>query len=65
VLKKIFGPKREEVTGDWKKLHSEKLHGLYPSPNIIRVLTSRRMRYAGHMALVGGRDVYTGFWYEN
>jgi hypothetical protein len=50
VLRKIFGPKRDEVTGDWRKLHNEEFHNLYSSPNIIRMITSRRMRWAGHVA---------------
>jgi hypothetical protein len=44
VLRRIFGPKRDEVTGEWKKLHNEELHNLYSSPNIIRQIISRRMR---------------------
>jgi hypothetical protein len=44
VLRRLFGPKRDEVTGDWRKLHNEELHNLYPSPNIIRMIISRRMR---------------------
>jgi hypothetical protein len=47
---RIFGPKRDEVTGEWRKLHSEELHGLYSSPNIVWVIKSRRMRWAGHVA---------------
>jgi hypothetical protein len=58
VLRKIFGPKREE-DGSWRNLHNDKLHSLYSSPNIVRVIKSRRMRWAGHMARVGeGRGVY-------
>jgi hypothetical protein len=53
VLKRIFGPKREEVTGEWRKLHNEALHTLYSSPNIIRQIKSRRMRWAGHVVCVG------------
>jgi hypothetical protein len=49
VLSEIFGPKRDEVTGEWRKLHNEKLN-LYSPPNIIRVIKSRRMRWAGHVA---------------
>jgi hypothetical protein len=57
-LRKIFGPKREE-DGSWRKLHNNELHNLYPSPNIFRVIKSRRMKWAGHMARMGeGRDVY-------
>jgi hypothetical protein len=50
VLKRIFGPKWDEVTGEWEKLHSEELHNLYSSPNIIRQIKSRRMRWVGHVA---------------
>jgi hypothetical protein len=59
VLRKIFGPKREE-DGSWRKLHNDELHGLCSSPNIVRVIKSRRMRWAGHVARMGeGRGVYT------
>jgi hypothetical protein len=59
VLRRIFGAKRDEVTGEWKKLHNEELHILYPSPDIIRQIKSRRMRWAGHVAPIGEeRDVY-------
>jgi hypothetical protein len=58
VLRKIFGPKREE-NGSWRKLHNDELHNLYSSPNIVRVIKSRRMRWAGHVARMGeGRGVY-------
>jgi hypothetical protein len=53
ALRRIFGPKRDEVTGEWKKLHNEELHNLYSSPDIIRQLKSRRMRWAGLVALMG------------
>ena len=53
VLRRIFGPKRDEVKGEWRKLHNEELHNLYSSPNIVRVIKSRRMRWAGHVALWG------------
>jgi hypothetical protein len=53
VLRRIFGPKRDEVTGEWRKLHNEELHILYSSPNIIRQIKSRRMRWAGHVARMG------------
>jgi hypothetical protein len=53
VLRRIFGSKRDEVTGEWSKLHSEELHILYSSPNIIRHIKSRRMRWAGHVACMG------------
>jgi hypothetical protein len=59
VLRRIFGPKRDEVTGEWRKLHSVELHNLYSSPDIIRQVKSRRMRWAGHVAHVGEeRKVY-------
>jgi hypothetical protein len=50
VLMRIFGPKRDEVTGGWRKLHNEELHGLYSSPSIVGVIKARRMRWAGHVA---------------
>jgi hypothetical protein len=50
VLRRILGPKRDEVTGDWRKLHNEELHNLYSTPNTIRVIKTRRMRWAGHVA---------------
>jgi len=56
---RIFGPKGDEVTGEWRKLHNKELNDLYSSPNIVRVIKSRRMRWAGHAARMGeGRDVY-------
>ena len=55
VLRRIFGPKRDEVTGEWRKLHSEELNDLYCSSNIVRVIKSRRMRWAGHVARMGER----------
>jgi hypothetical protein len=53
VLRRIFGPKKDEVTGGWKKLHNEELHGLYSSPSIVRVIKAKRMRWAGHVARMG------------
>ena len=62
VLKRIFGSKRDEVTGEWRKLHNEELNYLYCSPNIVRVIESRRMRWAGHVARMGERrGGYRGF----
>jgi len=59
VLRRIFGPKRDEITGEWRKLHNGELNNLYCSPNIVRVIKSRRMRWAGHVARMGeGRGVY-------
>jgi len=59
VLRRVFGPKRDEVTGEWRKLHNEELSDLYSLPNIMRVVKSRRMRWAGHVACMGqGRGVH-------
>jgi hypothetical protein len=59
VLRKIFGPKRDE-NGSWRKLHNDELHSLYSSPNTVRVIKSRRMRWTGHVARMG--EVFTWFW---
>jgi hypothetical protein len=53
VVRRIFGPKRDEVTGEWRKLHNEELHDLYSLPSIIRVIKSRRIKWAGHAAQMG------------
>ena len=59
VLRRIFGPRRDEVTGEWRRLHNGELNDLYSSPNIVRVIKSRRMRWAGHVAHMGEeRGVY-------
>jgi hypothetical protein len=59
VLRRIFGPTRDEVTGEWRRLHYRELHNLYSSPDIIREIKSRRMRWAGHVARMGeGRNLY-------
>ena len=59
VLRRIFGPRRDEVTGEWRKLHNEELNDLYCSPSIVRVIKWRRMRWAGHVERMGERrDVY-------
>jgi hypothetical protein len=59
VLRRIFRPKRDEVTGEWRKLHNDELHNLYSSPHIIRQVKSRRMRWVGHVARIGEeRKVY-------
>ena len=65
VLRRIFGPKRDEVTGEWRKLHNEKLNDLYCSPNIVRVIKSSRMRWAGHVARLGKGEACTGLWRGN
>jgi hypothetical protein len=65
VLRRLFGPKRDKVTGEWRKLHDEELNDLYCSPNIVRVIKSRRMRWVGHVARMGeGRGAYMGFGRE-
>jgi hypothetical protein len=61
VLRRIFGPKRDEVIGGWRKLHNEELHCLYSSPSIIRVINARRMRWAGHG---GGEGCIQHFGWE-
>jgi hypothetical protein len=61
VLRRIFGPKRDKVMGDWRKLHNEELHNLYSSANIIRMIKSRMMRWAGHVARMGRRGMHIGY----
>jgi hypothetical protein len=65
VLRRIFGPTRDEVTGEWRKRHNEKLRDLYASLNTLRVLKSRRIRWAGHVARMGRGEACTGFWWGN
>jgi hypothetical protein len=63
VLKKVFWPKREGE-GSWRKLHNDELHSLYSSPNIVRVIKSRKISWAGDVARMGRGEVFTGFWLE-
>jgi hypothetical protein len=69
MLRRIFGPKRDEVTGGWRKLHNEELRDLYSSPIIIRIIKSRRMRWTGHVARMGVWEVPVelniGCWWES
>jgi hypothetical protein len=65
ALRRIFGPKRDEVTGKWRKLHNEELHDLYSSPSIIRIVNSGRMRLVGHVARIGRRGTRIGCWWES
>jgi hypothetical protein len=66
VLGSVFGPKRNDLTGEWRKLQNDKLYDLY-SPNIVRVIKSRRMRWVWHVASMGIKEVHirTGFWWES
>jgi hypothetical protein len=64
-LRKIFGPKRDEVTGEWRKRHNEELHDLYSSPIILWVIKSKRIRWAGHVARMERREACIVFWWEN
>jgi hypothetical protein len=65
VLRRIFRPKRDEIIEGWRKLHSEELYNLYSSPNIIKMIKSRRTRPAGHVARVGRRGLHVKFWWES
>jgi hypothetical protein len=62
VLRIIFGSKRDEVAGGWRKLRNEELHSLYSSPNIIRMIKSKGMRWARHVARMGRRGMHIGYW---
>ena len=63
VLRRIFGPRRDEVTGEWRRLHNEELNDLYTSPNIVRVIKWRRISWAGHVALMGEESGCIGSWW--
>jgi hypothetical protein len=65
VLRRTFGPKRDEVTSKYRKLHNEELNDLYCSPNIARVINSRRIKGEGHVVGMEKREMYTGFWWKN
>ena len=65
VLRRIFGLKRKEMTGEWGKLHNEELNDLYCSPNVVRVLKLRSSRWAGHVACMGEGRGFTGLWWGN
>ena len=65
VLRRIFGPRRDEGTEEWRRLHNEELNDLYSSPNIVRVIKSRTMRWAGHVARMGEEKGCIGSCWEN
>jgi len=65
LLRRIFGPRRDEVTGEWRRLHYEELNDLCSSPNIVRVIKSRRMRWAGNVARIGREMGCIGSWWGN
>jgi hypothetical protein len=65
VLRTIFGPKRDEMTGGWRKLYNEELYNLYSSPNMIRVIKSRRMRRERHVERMGRRKMHVEYWWES
>jgi len=65
VLRRIFEPRKVEVTREWRRLHNEELNDLYSSPNIVRVIKSRRIRWVGHVARMGGRGVSRTLVYEH
>jgi len=65
VLRRIFGHRKDEVTGEWRRLHNEELNDLYSSPNIVRVIKSRIIRWAGHVARMGEERVCIGSWWGN
>jgi hypothetical protein len=65
ALRRIFGPKRDEVTGGWRKLHNEELYDLHSSPNIIIIIKSKRMGWAGHVARMGSSGIHVGYWWES
>jgi len=65
VLRIIFGPRRDEVMGEWRRWHNEELNDLYSSPNIVRVIKSRRMRWAAHVACMGEERGCIGSWWGN
>jgi hypothetical protein len=64
VLRRLFRPRRDEVTGEWRKLHNEELHDLNSSPSENRIIKSRRMRWAAHVARMGRRGTRIGCWWE-
>jgi hypothetical protein len=64
LLRRIFEPRRDEMAGGWRKLHNEELRNLNSSPSIIRMIKSMTMRWASHVARIGGRDTHIGYWWK-
>jgi hypothetical protein len=65
VLRRIFGRKRDEIIGGWRKLHNEELRNLYSSRNTIAIFKSKRMRWVGYVVGIGRREMHVGFWWES
>jgi hypothetical protein len=65
VLRRVSGSKRDEVTGDWRKLHNKELYNLCPSPSIFRMMKSRRIKWAGNVARMGRSGMHIGYWWES
>jgi hypothetical protein len=65
LLRRIFGPRRDEVMGDCRKLHNEELHNLYSSPNIIRIIKSRKIRWAEHVVQMWRQGMHIGYWWAS
>jgi hypothetical protein len=65
VLRRIFGPKRDAVMGEWRKLHNEELHNLHSLPSMITIIKSSRMRWAGHVARMGRGEMHVGYWRDS
>jgi hypothetical protein len=65
MLRRLFGPKRDEETGGWRKLHNEEFHNLYSSPSVITMIRPKRMKWTGHIAQMGRRGVHIGYWWES
>jgi hypothetical protein len=65
MLRRIFGPKKDEVTGEWRTLNNEELRDLYSSSSIIRIINSKRLRWAGHVARIGIRGTHIDYWLES
>ena len=65
MLRRIFGPKREKVIGEWRRLHKKELYAVYSSPNVIQTIKLRILKWAGHVVRVGRGEMHTGSWWGN